>query len=169
VREPFIEILAVNTPGRVVTTIEILSPANKRPGAGREEYLRKQRDLIPSDVHLLEIDLLRGGLFTVAAPEESLRQEHGRWDYLISLHRAGHSDEYEVWPRTVRDRRPRLWVPLAEGYEDVALDLQAVLDRAYDDALFARRVNYAGEPDTPLASQDAVWASTLLRERGLRP
>jgi hypothetical protein len=169
VREPFIEIVAVNTPGQVVTTIEILSPANKRPGAGREEYLRKQSDLLPSDIHLLEIDLLRGGLYTIAAPEEDLRGEHGRWDYVVSLHRAGRPDEYEVWPRLMRERLPRVLVPLTGGYEDVPLDLQAVLDRAYDEGMFARRVAYTADPETPFSAEDTVWADTLLRQKGLRP
>ena len=45
---------------RLVTAIEVLSPTNKR-GDGREEYLRRRRPYLLSDVHLMEIDLLRTG------------------------------------------------------------------------------------------------------------
>jgi hypothetical protein len=45
---------------RLVTVIEILSPVNKR-GNGFEDYLRCRRELMLTDTHLLEIDLLIQG------------------------------------------------------------------------------------------------------------
>ena len=45
----------------LVTAIEILSPINKRPGRERQKYLRKRRELLRSEVHVMELDLLRGG------------------------------------------------------------------------------------------------------------
>ncbi|MBP90921.1 MAG: hypothetical protein CMJ64_30125 [Planctomycetaceae bacterium] len=45
----------------VVTVIETLSPANKRSGDGRREYLAKREEVISSQAHLVELDLLRGG------------------------------------------------------------------------------------------------------------
>ena len=44
----------------LVAAIEILSPYNKR-GAGLTTYRRKRASLLSADVHLVEIDLLRGG------------------------------------------------------------------------------------------------------------
>ena len=41
--------------------IELLSPANKTPGPDREQYLAKRMELLNGPVHLVEIDLLRGG------------------------------------------------------------------------------------------------------------
>ena len=53
----------------MVTTIEVLSPRNKTAGSeGRKLYRQKQREILSSDTHLLEIDLLRAGQHTVAAP-----------------------------------------------------------------------------------------------------
>ena len=47
---------------RLVTAIEVLSPVNKRRShEAYHEYLRKRRELLRSDAHLVEIDLLRGG------------------------------------------------------------------------------------------------------------
>jgi hypothetical protein len=43
----------------LVTAIEILSPINKRPGRERQKYLRKRRELLRSEVHVMELDLLR--------------------------------------------------------------------------------------------------------------
>ncbi len=44
---------------KVVAVIELLSPVNKRPGEGRDEYLKKRQTLLDSPVHLIEVDLLR--------------------------------------------------------------------------------------------------------------
>lgn len=47
---------------QVVTAIEILAPVNKQPSHDAyHEYQRKRRELLRSAVHLLEVDLLRGG------------------------------------------------------------------------------------------------------------
>lgn len=46
---------------QVVTVAELLSPSNKQPGPDREQYLAKARQVMRSNVHLVEIDLLRGG------------------------------------------------------------------------------------------------------------
>src|SRR5262249_7771238 len=49
-------------PGRrVVTTIELLSPTNKKTEDARKKYLAKRRELLESGVNFVEIDLLRAG------------------------------------------------------------------------------------------------------------
>lgn len=120
-----------------------------------------------SQTHLIEIDLLRAGEHTVAPPLELLLQR-GPWDYLVSLHRSGEENRYEVWGIPLRQRLPRIRVPLAGDDPDVVLDLQAVFDRCYDQGAYARRLDYRREPPTPLKEDDAAWANALLRERGLR-
>jgi hypothetical protein len=71
-REPFIEIYTRGDEGkRLVASIEVLSLSNKTPGAhGRDLYQRKQKEILASQVHLVEIDLLRGGEHTTAVPLE---------------------------------------------------------------------------------------------------
>lgn len=168
-REVFIQILSLREANRVVTVIEILSPANKTANSeGRQLYLTKQRELLESQTHLIEIDLLRQGEHTVAVTREALLQRGIRWDYLVCLHRGGQGARYEVWPIRVRQRLPRIHVPLSEGDPDIVLDLQAVFNRCYDEGAYARLVNYRKEPPVPLQSEDAEWATALLRERGLR-
>lgn len=168
INEPFIEILTGERWDRVVTIIEILSPANKASGSrGREEYLQKQGEVLNSATHLLEIDLLRRGAHTVSAPLEFLR-ERGRWDYLVSLHQSSDRYTYLYWMIGVRQRLPRVRVPLDDNSPAVVLDVQAVFERAYDSGLYAQRVDYREEPVVPLKSDDAAWANALLREAGLR-
>ena len=64
--ETFIEIRDRRS-RELVCAIEVLSPSNKRPGPDREQYLTKRRQILSSPAHLVEIDLLRGG---VAMPTE---------------------------------------------------------------------------------------------------
>jgi hypothetical protein len=71
-------------------------------------------------------------------------------------------------PVTVRQRLPRIRVPLAAEDPDLTLDLQPILDRCYDAGPYVRRIDYRRDPPVPLSASDAAWADTLLRERGLR-
>ena len=61
VQERYLEIREAQT-GQVVTAIEVLSPTNKRTGEGREKYLRKRQQVLASQTHLVEIDLIRAGM-----------------------------------------------------------------------------------------------------------
>ncbi len=167
-REVFIEIVSVADDSRVVTAIEVLSPSNKATGSpGHDLYLTKQRECLASETHFIEIDLLRRGAHTIAAPEACLRDQ-GAWDYLICLHRGGEGSRYEVWARRIWERLPQIHLPLAEGDDDLVVDMQAILTCCYDESAYSRRLDYRGEPQPPLKQDDAAWAHGLLCERGLR-
>ncbi|HUG91773.1 MAG TPA: DUF4058 family protein [Planctomycetaceae bacterium] len=169
IREPFIEIVSVEQPGRVIATIEILSPYNKLgEQTGRELYRKKQDELLNSSAHLMEIDLLRQGQHTIAAPRHAL-ERFSPWHYMVCLHRAGAGRRFEVWPVRLQDRLPRVYVPLDEGDEPVVVDLQVVLDHCYDAGAFGRQIDYRGSvPGPALEPGEAEWANALLRAKGLR-
>src|SRR5262249_49498233 len=80
--EVFLEIYARHDSGeQLVCSIEVLSPSNKAPGeTGRDLYLRKQREILQSQVHLVEIDLLRAGVHTTAVPRNHLMARAGAFD-----------------------------------------------------------------------------------------
>jgi len=63
-----IEILDLHSGQRVVAVIEVVSPSNKCPGPGRDAYLAKQREIMGSTAHLIEIDLLRAGEHVISVP-----------------------------------------------------------------------------------------------------
>src|SRR5207244_12673226 len=142
--------------GRGVTVVEGLSPGKKRAGSdGRQAYRAKQREGLASGTHLLELDLLRQGEHTVAAPPPDRLLRQGPYDYLVCLSRGNERDRCQVWGFTVRQRLPRVRVPLAADEEDLVLDLQALFDQVYDDGGYAAALNYAGEPAIPLGATDA--------------
>lgn len=165
VRETFLQIRALREAERVVTVIEVLSPSNKASGShGRKLYQEKQEELLRSETHLLEIDLLRAGAHTVAAPLDYL-VDRGAWDYLVCLHRGGQDEVYELWPVGLRQRLPPVKVPLGRGDPDVAVELQQVLERRYDDGRYGLKIDYGADPLPPLGPADQEWAAALLREQ----
>jgi hypothetical protein len=168
VREAFLEIFLVGDTERLITVVEVLSPTNKIPGTGWDEYRRKQRELQERGINLLEIDLLRYGAETVLAPMNVLREQGGTWDYLVSLYRAMNPGECEVWAISLRNTLPVVTVPLTGGTPEVAVDLQSILNRVYDEGAFGRSIDYTIEPEIPLAEIDRAWADTLLHAAGMR-
>ena len=162
VHEPYIMILDKETGLKVVTVIELVSPANKTEGAGRRSYLAKQQEVRQSDVHLVEVDLLRTGRHVLAVDETAAR-DHGPYDYLTCVNRAvGERDEFDLYPRTLRERLPRIGIPLAGRDVDVVLDLQKALEKTYHDGYFQSRVRYHLPCNPPLTPADQAWANELI-------
>ncbi len=161
IKEHFIEILDRYQDLRVVTVIEVLSPINKQAGAGRDEFLRKRNATLQSSTHLVEIDLLRRGQRVVDFTSSQL-DALGSYDYLVSVNRfqLGRS-RYEFLAKELRDRLPTFGIPLMAPDPDLPLDLQAALDRVYEDASYMLRVHYERPCHPPLAAEDQAWASQL--------
>jgi hypothetical protein len=166
VREAYLDIYRI-ADERVVTSIELLSPANKRPGTGRGIYIEKQWEMFSSGVNLVEVDLLRKGQHAVLVSAERLASLPP-FHYLAGIFRAWQPLQYEVLTWTVRDLLPKVQIPLAPDEPHLLLDLQAVFTRTYDGGGFERKLRYDAEPPVPLAPADAEWADALLREAGLR-
>jgi hypothetical protein len=161
--ESYLEILDRHSGQRVVAVLEVLSPANKYAGPGRDSYLAKQREVLASQAHLIEIDLLRRGPHTMAVPEWIARQ-HATYDYLICVNRAaGLRDRFRLYPRPLRQRLPRIRVPLADGDPDVVLDVQAVVAQTYEAGSYRERLRYDRPCVPALPAEDQGWADELIR------
>ncbi len=142
-KHSYVEICTPAEGGRLVAVIEVLSPSNKAAGElSRELYLRKQREIVYSNSHLIEIDLLRGGEHSTAVPLERLQNLVGEFDYHVCLHRADETEDYFVYPFLLTQPLPEIAVPLLPGDGEVALDLQAVFERCYSAGAYRRRVTY---------------------------
>jgi hypothetical protein len=165
-REPFVEIIHA-AGDEVVTVIEVLSPANKTPGEGHRLYRRKQQEILDSPAHLIEIDLLSEGLHTVAISEEG-QASLPPHRYLVGVKRAPERYRFEVYPIPLQRRLPRVRVPLREPDPDVALDLQAVFTRCYDNGGYADFLDYQQPAPVPFSPEEAAWVEGLLKGKGLR-
>jgi hypothetical protein len=164
--ESFVNILDRRDGERVVTVIEILSPSNKYAGVGRDEYLRKQREIRASQANLVEIDLLRAGPHAVAVPGE-LAHSHGDFDYICCLNRAESRQRFGCYFRTVRQPLPVIGIPLANGDADVRIDVQAIVAHAYESGGYRYRLRYDQPCRPPLDPEDQAWADGLIRAAGV--
>jgi hypothetical protein len=157
IHEHYIEILDRHAGMRVVAVIEVVSPSNKVAGPGRQSYQAKQQETLASEAHLVEIDLLRRGRHLLAVSEASVRAL-GEYQYLACVNRWPMRRRAEVYPRTLRDRLPRIRLPLAGPDADVPLDVQAALERVYDDGDYMLRVRYDQPCEPLLEPTDQQWA-----------
>ncbi|HSI34163.1 MAG: DUF4058 family protein [Phycisphaerae bacterium] len=153
VEVPFVKIMDRQS-RRVVTVIEVLSRTNKLAGPDRAAYLAKRNDVRRSDVHFIEIDLLRAG-----EPMPLAHQPDA--DYRVVLARADERPAVTLWPIRLRGPLPTVPVPLRAPDPDAHLDLQAIFHRVYDAAGYADYV-YARIPQPPLHPEDARWAESLV-------
>lgn len=162
--EAFVEIID-RVGQRVVTLIELLSPTNKTPGPGREQYVHKQHEVLRSSAHLVEIDLLHGGAHTVAVPRANLVR-HTPFYGLVSVWRATQPQQYEVYFVRLPERLPRLRIPLLPDDHDVSLDLSAIYTRCYDAARYDLDLDYTQPPSVELSPSELIWLEKWLRDKG---
>jgi hypothetical protein len=139
----------------LVTSIEIISPVNKRE-PGLTQYRQKRGRLYQAGVHLVELDFLRRGVRPLAPPRGQAA------DYLIGLTRA-RSGRTDLWLMTVRDSLPLIPVPLHDPDEDIVLDLPAALNAVYEEAGYDLSVDYGQDPPAPAFAQgDRDWMQALV-------
>jgi hypothetical protein len=147
----------------LVTAIEILSPVNKR-GDSLYLYRAKRKSLLQTDVHLIELDLLRGG----ARPGWEVREPPLVCEYIILVNRAfcGDLRRSEIWPVALDEPLPLCPVPLLPPDADVPLALGEVLAQVYRRAAYARRIDYTSPvPPPPLRPEMQRWLTAHLGER----
>jgi hypothetical protein len=161
-----LEIVEVADGGRLVTAIEVLSPANKLGVDGRAAYVRKQREYLEAGVNLVEIDLVREGEFVLAVPTERIPSAY-RTPYLVCVRRATTPDRAEIYRLPLRAPLPNVPIPLRPSDQDVVLRLQPRIDDCYRDGRY-HRIDYRVDPVPRLGEDDACWMDQLLREHGVR-
>lgn len=161
VREGYLKIISMET-GEVVTVIEVLSPANKRPGKGRQMYEQKRDRVLGSGTHLVEIDLLRGW---EAMP---VFGNNLQGSYRVLVSRKETRPTAQLYLFNLPDAIPSFILPLRSPDAEPVVDLQTLLGIAYDRAGYDYTLDYSGEPVPALSAADTVWVDGLLRERGLR-
>ncbi len=153
--------------GRIVTAVEIVSPADKVQGAGRRAYLRKREEFVRSETNLVEIDLVRAGDW-VTLLDEYLVPEPFHTTYRVSVRRPTPDSKGELYPVGLGERLPVIPIPLRPGEPDALVDLQPLLDRVYLNGGYGDEIDYARPCDPPLDGREADRADALLRAAGRR-
>lgn len=157
IEEAFLKIIHVESED-LVTIIEVVSPTNKIRGSkGRASFMAKRHQIMDSEVHWVEIDLLRAGTPTVTDPP--LRPS----DYRVLISRSDKRMRTRFWPISVRQQLPVISIPLRGKDPEASLDLGVVFRNVYDRAAYDMSVDYRKAPQPPLEGEDAKWAKELLR------
>jgi hypothetical protein len=157
VRERYLQVRSVDS-GEAITAIELLSPTNKTPGKGRDEYEDKRDQILASRTHLIEIDLLRSGeRMPMAIHNAQLL------DYYILISRATQRPRGEVCTFALRQPIPSFPVPLLNGDHEPVVPLNQLLHEVYNRAGYDLAIDYTKPCAPPLSPQDAEWATSLLK------
>jgi hypothetical protein len=162
-----IHVIDTRSGNRVVTALEFLSPTNKSDPRGRAAYEQKQRELRQARVNLVEIDLLREGPYVLTAAPQGVPLPY-LYPYRICVVRASRPHQAEMYRVPLRERLPIIRIPLRETDPDALLDLQELIDKAYENGGYDTEIDYRVDPFPALQGDDAVWADALLREKGRR-
>lgn len=145
---------------RVVTVLEILSPANKNL-PGRKQYLNKRRKILLSDANLVEIDLLHQGQrlpFEGPCPSAP---------YYVYVNRAWKRSVTDVWPISMREPLPTVPVPLKRKDAEVNLEMQAAFNRVYDEMGYDLLLNYQTDLPACLSTEEKPWVEDWLKSKNL--
>jgi hypothetical protein len=144
--------------GKVITVLELLSPANKLHERGREIYESKRSAIFGSRTNLVEIDLMRAG------EPMPLRGKPVRSDYRILISRSWQRPRAQLYHFNLREPIPAISVPLQRGEDEPVLDLNAVLHDLYARARYDLMLDYDQPPVPPLNDDDAAWARELIAD-----
>lgn len=161
-REEYLEVRQRPT-GRLITIVDLVSPANRTTATGRREYQAKREEHRRHGAHLVELELVLEGQTCMNVSLENL-PEH---DYLVSVSRMQQNDRFEVYPVRLRSRLPRFKLPLAADDRDVVVDLQGIFNRCYD-IHFAGKIDYGQDPPALLDDEDRKWIQQLLKDQKVR-
>lgn len=156
VEENYLEVREAET-GEVITAIEILSPTNKRPGLGREQYARKRLEILGTRTNLVEIDLLRDWPSMPFSGE--VRLSH----YRILIRRGDEGASARLYAFNVRDAMPVFPLPLQPDDREPVVNLKELLEEIYEEARYELRVNYQAPPSPPLSQEDSEWAAEIIK------
>jgi hypothetical protein len=160
ITERFIRIVEAGTE-RLITVIEFISPSNKR-NPGLLEFRAKRAELLTAGVNFVEVDLVREGNW------RALLRPHqcpAKWatTYRVAVRMPSDPAAVSLYPITLRELLPSIVIPLRHKDPEIRLELQPLVNQAYVNGRYGRRLNYNNEPpDPPLAPVDQKWVRRLL-------
>jgi hypothetical protein len=119
--------------GKLVTRIELLSPANKPPGSHYRQYLAKRDETLYAGINLVEIDYLHERRSPLAFLPDYSRHEPKSYPYvnLVSVPYPSLAEgSTRIYGFRVDDPIPAIEIPLV-GNDSVTLDLGAVYNHTF--------------------------------------
>jgi hypothetical protein len=145
---------------RIVTVIEILSPWNKTAGKPLEEYLKKRKKYLGGEMNLVEIDLIRTGDWTRMIGRYHV-PERFRTTYRVTIEQSDGKGPF-LYPIPMDARLPKIKVPLRPQDAPAKLDLQELLDKAYQMGRY-NRIDYSQPCWPPPKAEERAWFERALK------
>jgi hypothetical protein len=143
-----------------VTSIEVLSPSNKRKSSpGRKKYLRKRQALLLGKANLVEIDLLRGG------ERMPMLDAWPSSPYYLLVAREDSAPLCKVWPAFSNRPLPAIPVPLSKPDKDLTLSLQPLVELIYERSRYSMDIDYSRPLDPPLSKEETPSMPKRSRSR----
>jgi hypothetical protein len=156
--ETFIDIFEVGPDRRLVTSIEVLSPSNKRRGSeGWLLYQRKRQALLLGQANLVEIDLLRGG------ERQPMLDPWPDSPYSLLVARKEKAPRCKVWPAFFERPLPTIPIPLEQPHLDIAVDVQKLFETIYERGRYRQDIDYANSLDPLLTAEQTARLQERLR------
>lgn len=148
-KEVYLDIFDLDPDRRLITSVEVLSPANKRNrGTGWKQYARKRDLLLQGRANLVEIDLLRGGR------RHAMEEPWPDSPYYLLVARKWESPACEVWPAFSTAPLPDLVIPLERSDAEMQVSLQACVDAVFETSRYWQDARYDEPIVPPLSSAE---------------
>ncbi len=155
VEQSYLEVREVST-SKLVTILEVLSPANKLHDEGRKQYLRKRDNILVSFTNFVEIDLLRAGE-PMPLVEKATVASH----YRILVSRGWKRPKAQLYHFNLQHPIPTFPLPLLPQDDSPEVELGDILHALYTRARFDLRLDYSQPPVPPLTDAEAEWTQQL--------
>lgn len=162
-QEPFVEIRQKSSGDKLVTLIELVSPANRNTPEGRWRYEKRRQEARHDGAHVVELDLVLQGNTPLEADTSTLQERQ----FVCCVTRALRPVKHELYGTSLTKRLPRIRLPMLTDERDLVLDVQALINRVYD-RCFDGQIDYQLDPQVPLSDADRQWMDQLLRSEKLR-
>jgi Protein of unknown function (DUF4058) len=156
ISERYLEVREMGT-DEVIAVIELLSPKNKRSGEGRSAYEKKRRQVLGSETHLVELDLLRGAkpMTIFGMQSQSL--------YRILISRSPQRPKADLYGISLQQTLPSFPIPLKPSDPEPLVELQQVFEQVYERARYGTRIDYRQPlPPPKLSDADQQWVDQRL-------
>ncbi|PWU21264.1 MAG: hypothetical protein C5B50_02145 [Verrucomicrobia bacterium] len=161
-RQAYIHIIDVRNNNQLITAIEFLSPSNKLPGNGRDQYVQKQKETCQAGASLVEIDLVRAGTRPTLAQAHLPRRRDRT--YQVCIYRAWQPNQCQVICIPLAARLPTTPIPLRQSDAEAKLDLQTLIEQAYRNGAYGGELDYSKPCHPPLEAEEAQWVKELLEQ-----
>ena len=157
-RETYLDIYKLDPERQLVTSVELLSPANKRRGSvGWDQYERKRNIFLHGYANLVEIDLLRGG------KRHPMNEPWPDSPYVITVFRREKAPTGEIWPGYTLKPLPTIPIPLLPPDDDVAVALQPIVTDIFETSRYDGDVKYDQPIQPPLTSEEQQVVAEFLK------